>query len=281
MRAADSLLEIRRRVGRQGIDGHRRAQLARQCQLGIVHVDRRHLQAHRARVLHGHVTEPTDAGDHDPLAGLRVGDLEPLVDRDARAQHRRRRDEVQSVRQMADIGRVGQGVLGEAAVDRVAGVALALAQRLPAAEAVRAGTAGRVQPRNADPIALTHVRDAGADRDHVPDALVPRNERRRRLDRPVAFDGMQIGVTDAARGDLDQDVAGAGTRNRHLLDREGLAECAHDGGFHGVGHGWLRGVGKVVAARSDEMCHACGKHREPGWDFRPARALMQVKDEAC
>ena len=50
-------------------------------------------------------------------------------------------------------------------------------------------------------------RHAGADRDDVADALVAGDERRLRLDRPVALGGVQVGVADAARRDLDQDLA--------------------------------------------------------------------------
>ena len=52
--------------------------------------------------------------------------------------------------------------------------------------------------------------DAGADRLDDADALVAGDERRRRLDRPVAVGGVDVGVAQAARLDADQDLAGSG-----------------------------------------------------------------------
>ena len=62
------------------------------------------------------------------------------------------------VGQVADIVRIGDDVFGEAAVHRIAGVLLLLAQRLPAAQAVPAVAAGGVEPGHADPVAFLDVR---------------------------------------------------------------------------------------------------------------------------
>ena len=101
-------------------------------------------------------------------------------------------------RQVAHVVGVAQRVFGKAAVDRVAGVLLALAQRLPAAQAVRAMAAGRVQPRNADAVALLDMVDTGA---HCGD-IGPRPSwpgmKGGWFDRPVALGGVQVGVADAA-----------------------------------------------------------------------------------
>ena len=139
------------------------AQPAGEVELGVVDVDRGDVQAHRPGVLHRHVAEPADARDHHPVAGLGVGHLQTLVDGDAGAEDRRDLDEVDVGRQVADEVRVGHHVFGEAAVHRIAGVLLALAERLPAAEAVPAVAAGGVEPRHADPVALLDVLDARAD----------------------------------------------------------------------------------------------------------------------
>ena len=61
---------------------------------------------------------------------------------------------------MDDVVGVRDGVLGEAAVDRVAGVLLRLAQRLPAADAVVAVSAGVAQPGQGDALADDAVGDA-------------------------------------------------------------------------------------------------------------------------
>ena len=131
---------------------------------------------------------------------------------------------------------IGHHVFGEAAVHRVAGVLLALAERLPAAEAVLAVAAGGVEPGHADPVALLDVLDAAADGGDVADALVAGDERRVRLDRPVALGGVQVGVADARGVDRHLDHAGARLGDRHLVDGQRLAELANDGGFHGLGH---------------------------------------------
>src|SRR5207342_2479983 len=153
--------------------------------------------------------------------------LQALVDGDAGAQHRRDLDEANILRQVTDIARVGQRVLGKAAVHRIAGVLLLRAQRLPAPKAVFAVTAGRMQPRNADAVAFLDVADARADRDHVAHALVTGDEGRRWLHRPVALGRVQVGVAHAARFDLYQHVAGPGPRHGDFLDHQGLAECTH------------------------------------------------------
>ena len=57
----------------------------------------------------------------------------------------------------------------ETAVRRVAGVLLAVAQALPAAQAVPAVTAGGAEPPNADPSQFLDVGDAGARRGDMPD----------------------------------------------------------------------------------------------------------------
>jgi hypothetical protein len=54
---------------------------------------------------------------------------------------------------------------------------LLLAQRLPAAEAVLAMPARRVEPANADTIALLDVAHIGTDSNHMANAVVAGNER--------------------------------------------------------------------------------------------------------
>src|SRR4029077_17210458 len=107
---------------------------------------------------------PADTGDRHPLPGPGVGHLEALVDGDARAQDRR---DLQGVGILGDPRRVGgveQHVGAEAAVDAVAPVLLALAQRFPAGAAVLAGAARRPQPGVTDLVADLQVVDALAER---------------------------------------------------------------------------------------------------------------------
>ncbi len=78
--------------------------------------------------------------------------------------------------------------------------------------------------------------DPGAHRHHMADAFVTGDEGRIGLDRPIALGGMQIGVADAAGGDLDQYLAG--TRGGHLdfAEFQGFAKGGDDSGFHCFRH---------------------------------------------
>ena len=103
------------------------------------------------------------------------------------------------------------------AVDAVAAVLLALAQRLPAGAAVLAASARGPQPGVTHLVAELEVGDAIAEGDDGAVALVARDERRLRLDGPIPLGGMQIGVADPGGLQLDQDFAvAAGTRCRRL-----------------------------------------------------------------
>ena len=182
------------------------------------------------------MAEPADAGDDHCIARLGVGHLQALVDRHARAEHRRDLVEAHIAGQVADIVGVGQHIVGEPAIDRIAGVELAFAQRLPAAEAVHAMAAGSVEPGHADPVAFLHMGDALAHGRNETHAFVARNEGRFGLHRPVAFGGMQIGVAHARGLDGHLDHTRLHFRNRHFLDPQRFAEGADDGGFHALAH---------------------------------------------
>ena len=93
MGAADLLLDESDGIGLAGIDGQRRAELRGKVQLVVVDVDGDHVQAHGLGVLDRQMAETADAGDHHPVAGLGVRDLEPLVDGHAGAEDRRDLDE--------------------------------------------------------------------------------------------------------------------------------------------------------------------------------------------
>ncbi|MNV48683.1 hypothetical protein D3C71_1406020 [compost metagenome] len=203
MCATDFLLQERSRIGVARVDGDGRAQALGEPELAVVDIHRRHVQPHRLGVLHGHVAQATDAGNHHPVAGLGVGDLQALVHSDARAQDRRDIDEAHFLGQMADVIGIGQRVFRETTVHRIAAVLLRFAQRFPAAQTVLAIAAGRVQPRNADAVAFLDVGDAGTYRDHMANAFVAGNEWRIGLDRPVALHRVQIGVAHATGFDLD------------------------------------------------------------------------------
>jgi hypothetical protein len=119
------------RVVVAGVDDVHRTQLAGQLELLVLDVDRDDLRPGDPGVLHGQVTQPADAEHRDEVGGPHAGDLDRLVRRDAGAGQRSRVEGGDAVRDGHHVRRRGDGVLGVAAVDRVAGVALALAQRLP------------------------------------------------------------------------------------------------------------------------------------------------------
>jgi hypothetical protein len=182
------------------------------------------------------MAESADAGYHHRVAGLGLGFLEPFVHRHAGAQDRRRRRELEPVRQMADKIGICQHVFGEPAVDRIPGVHLLGAQGLPGGHAVAATAAGAVQPGYPDPVAFVHALRVPSDRRHMTHALVPRDERQCRLDRPVAIGRVQIRMADAARLDLHQDLIGPGFRHRYFLDLKRAPELVDHRCFHGRCH---------------------------------------------
>jgi hypothetical protein len=112
------------RVSAPGVDSNRGAKPASKRELGIVDIDGGNIEAHRHRVLHSHVAEAADARDHHPVARPRIGDLEPLINSDTRAQHRCHLDEAHFCRQMANEIRIGDDIFGKAAVYRISGVLL-------------------------------------------------------------------------------------------------------------------------------------------------------------
>ena len=84
-------------------------------------------------------------------------------------------------------------------------------------------SAGRMQPRHADPVSFLYRGHAGTHRGDGADALMPRDEGWARLYRPVAVHRMQVGVADPPCLDLDQDLAWTNLRHRNLVDRRAAA----------------------------------------------------------
>ena len=96
-----------------GVDHHGSAQPFGQCQFIVGHIHGRHIEAHRLRVLHRHVAQAADAGDHHPVTRFGVGHLQALVDRDAGAKHGRDIHRADVGRQMAHIVGIGHYILGK------------------------------------------------------------------------------------------------------------------------------------------------------------------------
>ena len=140
--------------------------------------------------------------------------------------------ELDGVRDPSGEVRRDHDVLGEGAVHGVAGVLLALTERLPAADAVAAAAASTPEPRNGDPVADRPGGDRGADPLDVPDAFVPGDEGRCRLDRPVALRGVDVRVAEPAGLDADEHLARPRLGGRDVLDLEGGVEISDDGCLH-------------------------------------------------
>jgi hypothetical protein len=119
---------------------------------------------------------------------------------------------------MSHVAGIGQHVLGVAALHGVARVLLRFAQGFPAAQAVGAAAAGRVQPGNAHPVAFFHLPDTGPHGYHPAHAFVARDERQGRLYGPVAVHGVQVGVADARSSDLHQDLSVPHLGNGYFFD---------------------------------------------------------------
>lgn len=206
MRPADASMDEPLRLRRAHVERHGGPEPRGQSKLRVIDVRCDDLKPHRPGVLHGQVTEASHAGDHHPVAGLRIRHPKSLVDRQPCAHQRRGLLIAERARDLDDeVGR-GDHILGEPSVDIVSAAQLRRAERLPARQALVAATARPVQPRHSNSVADRHVHDTLAESDDQPDGLVPWNPRQRRLVRPVAVYGVQVGVTDAAGADLDEDL---------------------------------------------------------------------------
>ena len=82
----------------------------------------------------------------------------------------------------------------------------------------------------------------GADALDDADALVAGDERRRRLDRPLAAGGVDVGVAEPAGLDADEHLLRSRDRDREVLDLERTVEATDDGGFHGAPRGRRSGI---------------------------------------
>src|SRR2546430_5162248 len=123
-------------------------------------------------------------------------------------------------------------VARDAAVGVVAGERGGLAGVLAARGAVRAGAAGGAQPREAHARARLEARRPGARALDPADDLVAGNDRRPD-ERQVALDEVEVGATDAARADPDEDFVRARLRDRPPLEAEGLVVGPGPGGRPG------------------------------------------------
>ena len=206
---------------------------------------------------------------HSP--GLRLGLLDALVGGDTGADEGRGLLGVEAGRYVGDVVRIGDEILGKAAILSVAAELRLGADRLPGRQAMLAMTAGRVEPWHADAVALFDDRDAGADRGDAADGLMTRNERQLGLQRPVAGRGMKVGVAHAAGLGLDQDLARAGRRDIDLHAHQRLAELLDERSLHLLGHGSFLLL--VCASNLLTRCDRSGG----GFRAQPAHGLDHLR----
>jgi hypothetical protein len=214
-----------------------------------VDVDCDHVAAGDLRVLNRKMPQPADAEDRGQVARASSGDFDGFVGRDTGARERRSVDRRDSFRHLDDVVLMGLDELGEAAVDRVSGVLLLEAERLPSGDAVVADSARIAQPRNCDAVAHRNFANARAELFHDADALVARDERWHGLHGPVAMSGVDVRMAQAGCLDPDEDLILARRGLRDLLDSERLVEGLDDRGLHESGR---RGLGQELALTG---CH--------------------------
>jgi hypothetical protein len=236
-----------------GVDRRVGPEPRRVCELSLVDVDRADAESHGLAILNRQMSKPARAGDGQPLSGSCTRDLDALVGGDAGADDGRDRGGGEAGRDVRHVVRVGQDVFGEASVFRVATELGAGADGLPAPEAVFTVTAGAVEPRYPDAVALLNDGDPRTDRRDEANPLVAGDEREARLQGPVSTRGVQIGVADPARLGLDEDLPGLRRREVPLAQDQWLSKLFDDGGVHLSCQGELLGSGTRRVVLNQEV----------------------------
>ena len=132
------------------------------------------------------------------------------------AEERRRFGVRIGVGQRKGVARIGDNMIGIAAVAGVAGELSAVAEVLPPAQAIAAMPASPGEPRYADPSTNAVIEDAFAQRDDPPDDLMPWDDRMTDM-RQLVVDDMQVRAAHAAGGNLDKDMLRARSRSLPAL----------------------------------------------------------------
>ncbi len=129
---------------------------------------------------------------------------------------------------------IGDGQLGIAAIDLIAGEASPVAQILMTGAAILAYPAGPAEPRHADPVADLEAIDLRALFDDGADDLVAGDQRQLCLGQ-FAVDDMQIGAAQCAGAYLQQQLSRTGTRRRHIGGGERAAYRYQELRAHRIG----------------------------------------------
>jgi hypothetical protein len=211
-----------------------------------VDVDRDDLGPERRRDLHAEPAYAAGADEHREVAVLHVRAQDRLIRSRDRVGDHREHPQLEAVRVARPRGEVGHlaeavrgdaHVRGETAVHVVAGEHLLAADRAaprPAGAADAARDHGRDDDAEAAPVLgpLAGRDDRAAD-------LVAERQRQGVARRHALVAEAQVGVADAATGDLDEDLIRARLLVARLFDHR-LSDGSHRPSGHV--HGWLRGT---------------------------------------
>src|SRR5574338_505170 len=200
--------------------------------------DAHHRRAPQPRHLQHDVAHAAHPEHRHPLGRIEPRLEDRSVGGDPGAEERGGSHVLELVRQVIGVAGIGEHVLRVAALHRLAGDLLALAELLAAAQAVLATAAGR--PQRLDPHALADGQpiDARAELVDHADDLVPGDHREGAGNTgPVALDHVQVGAAHAAGSDPYDDLTRPGSRPIDLdhvqrLRLDGSAGLENDG-FHG------------------------------------------------
>ena len=151
---APDRLDLRRRIMSGRVHGVVGAEVFGDVELGFEDVDGGNGCAGDLGVLHGQVAESADSEHGHEVRRTGARHLDRLVRGDTGARQRSGVERVDPGRYEAHERGVGEDVLGEAAVDGVAGVAGVGAQRLPSRRAGFARSACPPEPRNSHTVAF-------------------------------------------------------------------------------------------------------------------------------
>src|SRR5581483_5833407 len=175
------------------------------------------------------------------LARLRTRQTQCAVTDHAGAQQRRGVFVRKSAWQFARELYGHQHCFGVSAINIVSRELRVFAKVLPSAAAVGAGSVGRMQPHDTGTIAL--FEPAGPWTESINDAhhLVS-GHNRFFVQRQIAFDDVQIGMTNAAAGNTDANLPGTGRWQGNVAHRKrrflGRPLCFQHHGFHGFFKGF-------------------------------------------
>ncbi len=164
----------------------------------------------------GSGAKPVDA-DQGCVPGHAQG---AIADQPGAHQRRRLDIAITGIDQKA-IALVGDGQLGIAPIDLVAGKARAVAQVFPAAAAIFAFPAGPAEPGDADPVANRKAVDFAPLLNDGADDLVPQHQRQFGVGQ-FAVEDMKVGPADGAGLDRDQHLLRPRPRLRQFRGDERL-----------------------------------------------------------